>query len=615
MFMRRLSPLAFLIPLLYCLAIYWHGLFCWFQQDDFAWLGLVDEWHTFPQLLNILFKPMAQGTIRPISERAYFMLLREWFDLNAFPYHALVFATQFGNLLLLNLVVKRISGSAAAGFLTAMLWCSNSVLFWPLCWASAYNQILCAFVFLACLWLFIRYTESGASKFYLCQWALFLAGFGVLEENVVYPVLAMSYAALFARPYLRRAALMFPVSVLYAVVHLYFAKAEHQGIYAIEVSTKTMPAFLRYWMLSLWPRTLESFISLPQWVPLAAVLLLTAALMACLPRNKVAIFGSAWFLITLGPYLLVPNHVSDYYLAVPTIGLALIGACALIQASRRGWIVRSIAVLLMLVHAGPAVYTSWNSCLQSRITSTQAKQLVFGVRRLSPKYKGKHIFLNGIEDTLFRVAVYDRPFRLLGLHHVYLTPDNADSLLPFQDLKDFGGYTLPAISVLRTLENDTGIVLQVDGDGFTDITPSYRFRLRRTAKEQGPPRRIDPGEALFDSYLLTGWYQPEIRHRWMQQKASFVIGPALAPDETLHVVGFCAATQQKDAPFSLTVSIGGRPLSPVSISLCGAGFDLSFPLSNAGPEGYAITLALDKVSKFDFDNRPLGLAIQRIEVR
>ncbi len=613
--MRRLSPLAFLLPLLYCLAIYWHGLFCWFQQDDFAWLGLVDEWRNFPQLLSTLFKPMAQGTIRPISERVYFMVFRELFDLNAFPYHALVFATQFANLLLLNLVVKRISGSASAGFLTAMLWCSNSVLFWPLCWASAYNQILCAFDFLACLWLFIRYTESGARRFYVGQWALFLTGFGVLEENVVYPVLAMAYAVLFARPYLRRAAVMFPVSFLYAVVHYYFAKAEHQGVYAIQVGAKTIPAFFQYWMLALWPRTLESFVSLPQWVPLAAVLLLTAALITCLPRNKMAIFGLAWFLIALGPYLLVPNHISDYYLTVPTVGLALVGASALMQASRSGWIVRSIAVLLTLIHAAPAVYTSWNSCRQSRFTSTQAKQLVFGVRRLSAKYKGMHIFLNGIEDTLFRIAVYDRPFRLLGLHQVYLTPSNADSLNPFQNLKDFGGYTLPAISVLRTLENDTGVVLQVEGDRFTDITPSYRFRLRRKTKEQGPPRRIDPGETLFDPYLVTGWYQPEIRHRWMPQKASFVIGPTLGPDEALHVIGFCAVEQQVDAPFLLTVTIDGRPLPPVSISLCGSVFDLSFPLPYAGPHGYAVTLALDKVSKFDFDSRPLGLAIQRIEVR
>ncbi len=613
--MRRLTPLAYLIPILYCLAIYWHGLFCWFQQDDFAWLGLIDEWHNVPQLLKTLFKPMAQGTIRPISERAYFMVFRELFDLNAFPYHALVFATQFGNLILLNLVVKRTSGSAAAGFWAAMLWCSNSVLFWPLCWASAYNQILCAFVFLTGLWLFIRYTESGASKFYVLHWILFLTGFGVLEENVVYPMLAIAYAALFARRYLRHAAAMFPVSILYAAVHHYFAKGDHQGIYGIEVGAKTVPAFFQYWALSLWPRTLESLVSVPHWVPVLAVLLLTTVLAASLLRSPLAIFGLAWFLITLGPYLLVPNHISDYYLVIPTIGLSILAASSLLHAWRSGWIIRTVAGLLTLAYIGPSAYASWNSCLQSRNNSTQAKQLVLGVHRLSAKYKGKHIFLNGIDDTLFRIAVYDRPFRLLGLNQVYLTPDNADSLVPFQDLREYGGYTLPAVSVLRTLENDTGSVLQVDGDRFTDITPSYRFRLRHRSKEQSPPRRIDPGDGLFDPYLASGWHQPEVRHRWMQQKAAFVIGPALAAGESLHLVGFCAASQQRDAPFLLTVAIDQQTLPPVSISLCGAGFDLAFSVPNTSPQGYAITLALDKVSKFDFDSRPLGLAIQRMEIR
>ena len=57
------------------LALYWQGLLSWFREDDFAWLGLhlsiqepYDIWWT-------LFSPMAQGTIRPLSERLYFLIL------------------------------------------------------------------------------------------------------------------------------------------------------------------------------------------------------------------------------------------------------------------------------------------------------------------------------------------------------------------------------------------------------------------------------------------------------------------------------------------------------------------------------------------------------------
>ena len=148
---------------------------------------------------------MAQGTIRPISERAYFMVFRELFDLDALPYRLLVLFTQFGSLILLNRIACRLTVSAAGGLLAAMLWCSNSVLFWPMSWTSAYNQILCAFTLLLALSCFIRYTETGNKKYNYWQWVVFLIAFGVLEENVVYPALAFAYAFFFARNYVRSA--------------------------------------------------------------------------------------------------------------------------------------------------------------------------------------------------------------------------------------------------------------------------------------------------------------------------------------------------------------------------------------------------------------------------
>ena len=39
-----------------------------------------------------------------------------------------------------------------------------------------------------------------------------------------------------------------------------------------------------------------------------------------------------WFAITVAPYLPLRNHISDYYLMVPTIGLAMLGGYALVCA-------------------------------------------------------------------------------------------------------------------------------------------------------------------------------------------------------------------------------------------------------------------------------------------
>ena len=35
------------IPSLFCVVLYWHGLKAWFQMDDFAWLGLHRLVHDF----------------------------------------------------------------------------------------------------------------------------------------------------------------------------------------------------------------------------------------------------------------------------------------------------------------------------------------------------------------------------------------------------------------------------------------------------------------------------------------------------------------------------------------------------------------------------------------
>src|SRR5690349_3293427 len=86
------------LPPLFCLAFYWYGLRCWFRQDDFAWLGLGATVHDWNGLRKALFAPLAQGTIRPWSERAYFMGLHALFGLDALPFRIVVFATQIANL-------------------------------------------------------------------------------------------------------------------------------------------------------------------------------------------------------------------------------------------------------------------------------------------------------------------------------------------------------------------------------------------------------------------------------------------------------------------------------------------------------------------------------------
>jgi len=70
---RAASAAYWLGPSLLCLALYWRAFNAWFRADDFAWLGTGIYVQNFHDLLIALFAPQAQGTIRPLSERMFFL--------------------------------------------------------------------------------------------------------------------------------------------------------------------------------------------------------------------------------------------------------------------------------------------------------------------------------------------------------------------------------------------------------------------------------------------------------------------------------------------------------------------------------------------------------------
>ena len=193
----RLASVAFwLVPPLLCLALYWRGFTAWFRADDFAWLGTGIYIQNFHDFLVAIFAPMAQGTIRPLSERAFFMAGFSLFGLDALPFKIVIFATQFANLALVASIGARLTGLRWAGFFAAIFWVLNASGIEPLGWSCVYNQVLCGFFLLLAFHFLLRYVETGERRYNLYQWAAFLLGFGALELNVVYPAIAAAYTLL-----------------------------------------------------------------------------------------------------------------------------------------------------------------------------------------------------------------------------------------------------------------------------------------------------------------------------------------------------------------------------------------------------------------------------------
>src|SRR5579863_5983500 len=113
-------------PIALFLVLYWPGLTIYFYQDDFAWLNVRHEVHSWRHLPAALFVPKAHGNLRPWSETGFFLLLGKLFGANPLPFRIVVFATACADLLLLGAVVRRLTSNAAVAFWTEVLWIANS---------------------------------------------------------------------------------------------------------------------------------------------------------------------------------------------------------------------------------------------------------------------------------------------------------------------------------------------------------------------------------------------------------------------------------------------------------------------------------------------------------
>ncbi len=321
--------------------MHWLDFRAWFRADDFAWLHLSDTIYNFHDLLYAVFGPLAEGTLRPWSERIFFMGGSALFGLDALPYRIVIFATQFANLALVAAIGARLTGSRAAGFWAAIFWIVNTSLMEPLGWACVWNQILCGFFLLLAFWFLLRYIETGARRYNAAQWIVFVLGFGALELNVVYPALAASYTWLCARRRFRGTLAMVPVSVAYFLLHQWVAPAPHTGDYAMHFGASMLRTLWTYWTWSLGPIYLSTPLGLSHRKLLFGIGLLTAALAAIMlrqlrARKWAALFCLVWYLAILAPLVPLRDHITEYYPALPVIGLCWLGAWGFAEAWRAG---------------------------------------------------------------------------------------------------------------------------------------------------------------------------------------------------------------------------------------------------------------------------------------
>jgi hypothetical protein len=607
------------VPPLFCLALYWYGLRCWFRQDDFAWLGLSATVHNWSDFLKAMFAPLAQGTIRPWSERAFFMGLYELFGLNALPFRIVVFLTQIANLTLIRAVVQRVTGSAAAGVWAALLWIANAALITVMTWSSVYNQALCGFFLLLSFYFLLRYVETGEARFNLAQWIAFLLGFGALELNAVYPALAASYTWLCARSYFKRTLPLFIPSVIFTIVHRLASRSIEAPSYVMRFDASMLNSF---WKYLAWARGMNHYsgpYSPPVWMwslgtALILVALIAFAAVKVREGNRAPLFCLAWFPIVLAPVLPLREHLTEYYLALPVIGLSMLGGWALAaawQSGRTRW--RLAAAVILLIYLVPLPSTRAETRTRY-LLSRKIERMVLGVEDARRLHPDQIILLSEVNDDLFWNGILDSPFRLVGVSDVYLAPEVEGALTPHPALGDPRQFTLPAAATLNALNSGRIVVYSAAGDRLKNITASYGSKLQLTAET---PRRVDVANDLLAHLLGKSWYPRDDRHRWMPKQATVRLGGPKTSAQRLYVSGFCPEGQLEKGPLPLSLSVDGKALPGVAIQPGTARFDFDFALPSglAGKESVEVTVEVGRTFTPPGEDRELGLVFGVFEIR
>jgi hypothetical protein len=587
-----------LIPPLLCLLIYKRGLTAWFQADDFAWLDLRLQVHDARSLLHALFAPMAQGTIRPWSERGFFLLFESIFGVRALPFRVCVFLTQCANLTLLSAIARRLTASRAAGLAAAILWLVNNSLAWPMVWTCVYNQILCGFFLMSAFWLLLRYIETGQRRYYLWQWVVFLLGFGALEINVVYPALAALYTFLCARNFFRATLPLFVPSAVFIVADRMVAPTQHAGPYALHIDRALPATLLSYCYRALVP---VQVLEIRGGMDIFLACLLGAALVGFTigrlrQKDWLPVFCLGWFILLLAPVLPLRDHISTYYIALPSIGLAILGAYALVRAPHAwkavGLILAAVYVYIML-NADP-IEVTW---MQRR--SLDIRRMVLGVARAHQLHPTQAILLDNVDEQLFQAGVYHHPFAIFGASAVYLTPG---SRFPEE-------YELPPGPTVHGLDHNQIVVYRVGGPRLKAITSVYENTVAQKLST-APPRRIETGNPLMAYLFGHEWYIPEGGFRWMPQRATLRIGGPRSRSDSLYLNGF-------GPPTGLRVSVDGIPLSTIILKTGDSPFirSLALPDQLVGREQMEVSIEADQTFRVSGDGRDLSVAFSLIEVR
>ena len=312
---------------------------------------------------------------------------------------------------------------------------------------------------------------------------------------------------------------MFAVSTAAVTAHFYWSPPAHAGVYAPHVSGRIGAALWTYWGWVL--GTPNEGVAL-----LMAVCVMALIVWGLRRDDSTGLVGAGWFLLPVLPYLVLPDHKMSYYLAVPSIGIAMLGAYALGNMMKFGVVGRPAVVLVIVGYAAISLPASWTVTQWQHARGERVEDLVLGVEEIHQAAPGKMILLEGIDSELFWSGVADLPFRAKSIPAVYLAPCSETQAAP----EILSKYVLPQAIARRALEANRAVVYRFDGQMLHNETAHAGAQWT-----DDEPRFVNIGDPVFGDYVGAGWREASGGRRRMDGTGTVRIAGPRDSHQSLYI--------------------------------------------------------------------------------
>jgi hypothetical protein len=318
--------------------------------------------------------------------------------------------------------------------------------------------------------------------------------------------------------------------------------------------------------------------------------------------------------LVLAPLLPLRDHMSSYYLTIPGIGLAMLGAWAIAEANKSEVAIRIASVGLAAMYLASSIPVARAETRWHYNRSHAVRDLALGAARARELHPSEALVISGVSSETFWATFPDHAFRTVGVENIFVAPGAEQQQLidEHPEIEDITEFFQPSAILLRALERGQAIVYDVSGGRLRNITTVYGLILEASRVEE--PRFLDVGNPLFSKQLGTGWYSPDGTIRWMGSRAEVRLGGPTAAGQSLHLIGHAPEELFQNGTVRLRIDINSRELANFQIGRENMDFELAVPLPYDLKGSRQISLVLDVSRTWSAagDGRSISLAFGKI---